>query len=366
MPVFASLADKLVIFICCMIIYLVHTDLNTGVAAILISVIFSGFLSYFDDDRVKTALTVGFIVLSCFVPPLIFFLPLTSYDMLFSKYQYVNLLGIIPVLNFARSASVQTLSAIIILLALSILVKYHMESQTRLYARCNELGDAAREMMIQLKKQRSELMENQDIELNLATLNERNRIAREIHDNVGHLLSSAILQAGALLTVNRDEKIRDSLETLNDTLSQAMDSIRASVHKLYDESIDLDAQIKELVKKFTFCEISYEYNIDSNPGKKLKYAFISIVKEALSNIIKHSNATHASIIFNEHPALYQLIIRDNGTVKSSGADDGLGLMNITERVRSFNGNINILTENGFEIFISIPKEGSGHENTDRG
>jgi signal transduction histidine kinase len=129
-----------------------------------------------------------------------------------------------------------------------------MESQSRLYARCNELSDKAREMSIQLKKQRSELLENQDIELNLATLNERNRIAREIHDNVGHLLSSAILQAGALLTINHDEKTRDNLETLNDTLSQAMDSIRASVHKLYDESIDLDAQVKELVKKFTFCE----------------------------------------------------------------------------------------------------------------
>jgi signal transduction histidine kinase len=366
MPVIISLADKIVIFICCIIIYLVHTDLNTGVTAILISVIFSGFLSYFDDDRIKAVLTAGFIVLSCFVPSLIAFLPLISYDMLFCKYQYVNLLGIIPVLYFSRSASVQTISTIIILLVLSALVKYHMESQSRLYSKCNELGDAAREMSIQLKKQRSELLENQDIELNLATLNERNRIAREIHDNVGHLLSSAILQAGALLTINRDEKIRDKLETLNNTLSQAMDSIRDSVHKLYDESIDLDAQIQELVKKFSFCEISYEYNIDNNPGKKLKYAFISIVKEALSNIIKHSNATRASIIFNEHPALYQLIIRDNGTVKSSGDTDGLGLKNITERVQSLNGNINILTENGFEIFISVPKEEPGLENIDRG
>ena len=366
MPVFVSLADKLVIFICCMVIYLVHAGMNAGVAIILVSVIFSGFLSYFDDNRIKTALTAGFIILSCFVPPLVVFLPLIAYDMFFCKYQYVNLLGIIPVLCFARSASVQTLSVIIILIVLSILVKYHMESQSRLYARCNELSDKAREMSFQLKKQRSELLENQDIKLNLATLNERNRIAREIHDNVGHLLSSAILQAGALLTINHDEKTRDNLETLNDTLSQAMDSIRASVHKLYDESIDLDAQLKELVKKFTFCGISYEYNINSDPGRKLKLAFISIVKEALSNIIRHSNATHASIIFNEHPALYQLIIRDNGTIKSSRSDGGLGLKNITERVRSFNGNINILPENGFEIFISVSKEESGLENTDRG
>lgn len=366
MPVFAILVDKLVIFISCTIIYLIHPDLNKGVPAILISVIFGGFLSYFDNDVIKTVLTVGFIVLSCFVPFLIVFLPLIAYDMLFCKYQHVNLLAIIPVLFFARSASIQTLSVILILLALSVLVRHHMESRSGLYARCNELGDAAREMSIQLKKQRSELLENQDIELNLATLNERNRIAREIHDNVGHLLSSAILQAGAILTINKDEKVRNNLEALNDTLSRAMDSIRASVHKLYDESINLEAQIKELVRKFTFCEISCDYGINTNPGTKLKYAFISIIKEALSNIINHSNATLASIILREHPALYQLIIRDNGAVEDFNIDDGLGLRNITDRVRSFNGNINILTEKGFEIFISIPKEGSGIENINRG
>src|SRR5690606_14610822 len=116
--------------------------------------------------------------------------------------------------------------------------------------------------------------------------------------------------------------------------------------------------ITDLVKQFSFCEINYEYGIDSNPGKKLKQTFIFIVKEALSNIMKHSNATYASVILREHPALYQLIIRDNGKVKSYSTDDGLGLRNMIDRVRSLNGNINIMTENGFEIFISVPKEGS--------
>ncbi|NSW91921.1 MAG: two-component sensor histidine kinase [Firmicutes bacterium] len=211
-------------------------------------------------------------------------------------------------------------------------------------------------MSIQLKKQNRALIENQDNERTLATINERNRIAREIHDNVGHLLSSAILQSGALLTINQDEKVRNGLEALNNTLSLAMNSIRTSVHELYDESIDLNAEIEKIIDQFTFCEISYDYHINSTPEKKLKYAFISIVKEALSNIMKHSNATHTSITFREHPAFYQLIIRDNGSVKGYNIEDGLGLRNMIDRVHSFNGNINIITENGFEIFISIPKE----------
>jgi signal transduction histidine kinase len=160
-----------------------------------------------------------------------------------------------------------------------------------------------------------------------------------------------------MITVSKDEKTKENLVTLKDTLSKAMNSIRTSVHDLYDESIDLDAQVEEILKGFTFCEIRYDYRLITNPGKKLKYAFISIIKEALSNIMKHSNATSASIAFREHPALYQLIIRDNGKVKGFSTDDGLGLKNMADRVHSFNGIINIMTEKGFEIFISIPKEG---------
>jgi len=102
--------------------------------------------------------------------------------------------------------------------------------------------------------------------------------------------------------------------------------------------------------------LNFDYDMKGNPDKKLKYAFISIVKEALSNIMKHSNASRAYITFREHPALYQLIISDNGTVKNYDMENGIGLKNITNRVDSFHGNMNVSIKNGFELFISIPKE----------
>ncbi|HAA25397.1 MAG TPA: hypothetical protein DCE11_04660 [Ruminiclostridium sp.] len=114
----------------------------------------------------------------------------------------------------------------------------------------------------------------------------------------------------------------------------------------------------EYYKKISFCKVVYNYNITGNPEKKIKYAFISIVKEAFSNIMKHSDATHAYVTLNEHPGFYQLIIRDNGTVKSDSKKEGLGLKNMEERVNSLNGIININERNGFEIFISIPKDGN--------
>ena len=59
------------------------------------------------------------------------------------------------------------------------------------------------------KKQ--EPMEKQDYEIYLATLRERNRIAREIHDNVGHMLSRSILQMGALITIHKEEPLHGQL-----------------------------------------------------------------------------------------------------------------------------------------------------------
>lgn len=352
----AGLTDKIILFFCSLSLYLFQPGRDVFVVPVIIAVVFSSFISYFEQNAVKAGLILGFVILCIFFNELVFFLPLIAFDMAFYKYQVLSLLAVIPVLNLDSGFSLQTVSIIIMAAFLALWLKFRVVSKNRLQARFSELNDAAREMSIRLKKQNKDLIEKQDTELNLATLNERNRIAREIHDNVGHLLSSAILQSGALLTVSQDERIKTHLQTLNDTLSKAMNSIRTSVHDLYDESVDLNAQAFEIIRQFTFCEISYDYQFSTNPPQKLKYTFISILKEALSNIIKHSDATRVDVAFREHPAFYQMVIRDNGNPKEYQTQDGMGLKNMAERVNSLDGIINIQCDNGFEIFISIPKE----------
>ena len=352
----AGFTDKIILYISCLMLYLIQNDFGINVVIVLIPVIFGAFLSYFESEMLQTVLTVSFSLLACFVPGLVIFLPLIAYDMLFHKYQICNLIGMIPLGFSIQSPAWRTTLLVAVLLIISVAFRVRAKTQSELRTRYNNLMDETREMSAQLKKQNNDLIEKQDFELTNAKLNERNRIAREIHDNVGHLLSSAILQSGAMLTINRDEKVDASLKTLKDTLNQAMNSIRASVHQLYDESVDLKAQILDIIDRFTFCELTCDYQINSNPDKRIKFTFIAVVKEALSNIIRHSDATQVSIVLREHPALYQLIIRDNGKVVNHRTDEGMGLKNMAERVEALNGNINILTQDGFEIFISIPKE----------
>jgi signal transduction histidine kinase len=254
----------------------------------------------------------------------------------------------------------QTLSLSNWLIAAFILIAFILKHRTislqNITKDYYKLFDNTKEISMKLEKKNTELLEKQDYEINLATLTERNRIARDIHDNVGHLLSRSILQIGALLAINKNEETKDSLRLIKDTLVVAMDSIRTSVHDLHEESIDLQIEIQNLVDNFKFCPINFDYDVATNLEKNLKYCFITVTKEALSNIINHSNATTASVIIREHPALYQLVIQDNGLACSYNSENGIGIKSITDRVAAVGGNVNISTTKGFRVFISIPKK----------
>lgn len=217
------------------------------------------------------------------------------------------------------------------------------------------MRDSSKEAALALESKNRELLEKQDYEIRLATLGERNRIAREIHDNVGHLLSRSLLQVGALMAVNRDEAVGGALNSLQQTLNQAMDSIRESVHDLHDESIDLGVSVRSLIGEFQFCPVRFDCDIEGPMDKGIQYTFLAIIKEALSNIARHSGATQAAIVLREHPALYQLIIQDNGRGMTGETGRGIGLQNMADRVEAFHGQLNIDGKNGFRLFVSVPK-----------
>jgi signal transduction histidine kinase len=250
---------------------------------------------------------------------------------------------------------------------IAYLLKYKTVQLYHLKTDYNELRDTTAEFSMLLEEKNQSLIKNQDYEINMATLNERNRISKEIHDNIGHLLSRSLLQIGALLTITREEGTKEGLLLLKESLSGGMDQIRNTIHHMYDESIDLYAQVNQLIGDFTFCPANLDYDIRTNPPILLKYSFVAIIKEALANIMKHSNASKVSVMVREHPGMYQLVIKDNGTLsedkilklqrntENKEFSDGMGLRNISDRVKGLRGNLNISVEHGFQIFITIPK-----------
>lgn len=238
-----------------------------------------------------------------------------------------------------------------------------------LYQDFHQIRDDSEEHALLLSEKNKALLEKQDYEIYAATLRERNRIAREIHDNVGHVLSRSILMTAACKTINKNDALDPLLGNLEESLNGAMSSIRSSVHDLHDDAVDLEDAIKGLVKDFTFCPVNLTYDMSRQIPREVKYSLISITKEGLSNVMRHSNADSVNILLREHPALYQLCIEDNGTPgngipdiqteadinKEGNTSGGMGLSNIRDRAKALGGTVQITQENGFRIFVTIPK-----------
>ncbi|WP_159633780.1 sensor histidine kinase [Erysipelothrix anatis] len=211
-------------------------------------------------------------------------------------------------------------------------------------------------VMIRGDLERNSLVESQERDLELSVLNERNRIARDIHDNVGHLLSRSLLQVGALQSINTDEKLTEHYRILHESLYQGMTSIRNSVHNLYSDSLDFDDEICEIATSFPELTITVENHMQSKLKLPLQTTLLFIIKEALNNTHKHSDATNVSIVLNESPKNYYCIIHDNGSPNPIKEISGLGLTSIRKRVHDLNGILNIQNNQGFRIYVNIPKE----------
>lgn len=355
--------DKVTIFILCAVFYVRYTSSVQPtdmylVVPVIGAVIAGALMSYIEHDGVKLAVLLCYTAVSCLDSGFCFFLPVIFYDIFFTPYRLVVFSAVAPLaLGYnLKGEGLMALVVIALFSGLSLLVRRRTRLLDKLRSEYIALRDSAKELSMRLERKNKELLEKQDYEIRLATLDERNRIARDIHDNVGHILTNAILQTGAMLATTADDNEKARLQTLRDTLTAGMDSIRNSIHGLHDESLDLYAELQRLKDGFDFCPVTLDYDVAGNLDRQIKYALIAIVKEALSNIIRHSDATLCSITMREHPGLYQMIVRDNGRKKSDPEEGaGIGLENIRQRVESLGGLVNISSDNGFTVFVSIPK-----------
>lgn len=352
--------DSIILFIMCAALYPAKQPGVQALSAILLFLSLYCFALITNHTRLRLGLGMSSMALCLIFPDLCTFLPFQCYVFFYcGQYQMPALYGIPAILYLFGQKNPATL-LIFPLAALSCYLAAGTKSRERLCKTIHTLRDNSTESQMQLKRRNRILLENQDNQIYIAILKERNRIAREIHDNVGHLLSRSILQTGAILSVCRDERIRPHLALLKETLDTAMDNVRSSTHDLRDESIDLSAAISSLAEHFTFCPLCVHCEISGQVPREVKYCFLAITKEALNNIMRHSNATKASVTVKEFPAFFQLLIEDNGDTASKNKPpdanpEGIGLANMRERTDTLNGILTISCEQGFRIFVSVPK-----------
>jgi signal transduction histidine kinase len=193
----------------------------------------------------------------------------------------------------------------------------------------------------------------------LAVVEERNRIAAEMHDTVGHTLTAAILTLeaaeGLVSETNAAQKLRQGIEQVRRGLSE----LRASVKIVRaGNETDFASVLEGLLQ-----EIRSDTGLDIHLVMESKVVLpplqagilLSAIKECTTNAIRHGHATHADILIAPYKGQLRVAFTDNG----SGADDvkfGSGLSIMRERVQSVGGVLEIESEpgEGFTVNLVIP------------
>ena len=349
------LIDKLVILMICLMSIFTADSFTEPVLIILVTIILSAAAQLLTGTAAAYAAVAGCSLLCGAFPLFLCTLPVILCDALWEKKWWLVLPASTVLLRFG-SLSAGQLVMTAAAAAITVILYRRISSLEEKVDKLKQLRDEASEKNSLLAEQNIRLAHAQDNEISLATMKERNRIAREIHDNVGHMLTRSLLQSGALIVINKDEQLREPLESLRSTLDSAMTSIRDSVHDLHDDSIPLQNVIRDSISavdsRFT---VSFDCDASENMPGNVKLCIIGVVKEGLSNAVKHSTGDKINIVIREHPAFYQLMLEDNGSCDEI-KEGGIGLGNMRDRVASLNGMISFTpSPNGFRIFLSIPK-----------
>lgn len=371
------LFDKSIVLACCIAAAVGLAVDARLVAAFCLGVIATSLAEVAQGNRAcraSEAASYVYIIAAVFVPPFVPFAPLALYDIarrVRREHAWVAL-GVGAVFACALVADLRTdaLTARTLLLTaiLSVaatLLSLRTAQLEREQQRMRRTRDELQERALALEARNRDLADRQDYEVELATLAERARIAREIHDNVGHQLTRASLQTEALRVVHANEpRIAADFADVKRTVDEALQLVRTSVHSLNDNAVDLSVQLDCIVEGARSDggpQVELEVLAEHAPAN-VANCFAAVLREALSNAMRHAHAKTITVRCMEHPSFYQLIVTDDGAggvqANGRGAAEGMGLSSMRERVEALGGTFTAgprAGAGGWRVFATVPK-----------
>ena len=227
----------------------------------------------------------------------------------------------------------------------------------------------------QLQKANQQLHEYAQEKELMGETRERNRLAREIHDTLGHILTgiSVGIDAVMVLVDASPEAAKQQLETIGTMARRGLNDVRRSVRKLKPDALErmsLENAIHQMIEemsKGTNTKIYFVSYID-----KLRFeadeeeTIYRIIQESTTNAIRHGKASEIWIRVSEKNEELIIMISDNG-VGCSDIKEGFGLRHMRERVELLNGTLFCESMCGFTVIVKIPirnSEEKGGENND--
>ena len=189
----------------------------------------------------------------------------------------------------------------------------------------------------------------------------RVKISSDLHDDVGGLLSGVAMQS-ELISYKIKGENKEELIEISQMSRKAMEGMRDIVWAIdsrkdkYENLIDRMRSYAE--KNLRSKNIDVDFNLEgintSNPiDPESRQNYYLIFKEAITNIVKHSDATNVKINFSKEGRILTLSIHDNGSIQTNDTTDGLGLSNMKMRAEALKGSISIQIEDGYKLILQV-------------
>lgn len=199
----------------------------------------------------------------------------------------------------------------------------------------------------------NEQRQNEKIE-NLAAIAERERIARDMHDLLGHSLSSLALKselAQKLMDKGESSRARQEITEVAEIARETLAEVREAVTGLKKQS--LQTGLSDLVEKLHSLGFKTRFEMTlPQLSAQLESTLLILSKEWVTNILRHSNGDDVEIRLLQHEQSIKLNIKDNGKVKN--IRPGNGISGMQSRVTELGGELEIKNDKGVELSLFLP------------
>ncbi len=226
----------------------------------------------------------------------------------------------------------------------------------------NMLYEQIRKTNEDLQNANNQLEEYAKITERMGETKERNRIAREIHDTLGHTLTgiSVGIEACIATVELSPSKTKEHLEKISAVARNGLSDIRRSINELKPDALErlgLENAITKMItdmKSATDMQIFFDCKV-----KPLKFdedeesAIYRVIQESLTNSMRHGKASRVWIVMDKENGVLVLTIKDNG-IGCSEIKSGFGTKHIMERIHMLNGDVTFESKDGFCVTARIP------------
>ena len=248
--------------------------------------------------------------------------------------------------------------AFIFAFAFAVVIRYQFDQRAR-----------AEQLVAQLEAAQAELRARANEAEELAVTRERNRMAREIHDTLGHYLTilAVQLETATKLEERGDPRLRAELVEARRVASECLAEVRRSVAALRPADLttrSFPAALGRLAAEFEASAPETEIVLDvEQPARQLpaelRVALFRVVQESLTNIRKHARATKVLVRLRVENDQVDLTVLDNGVGAESSTDgheSGFGLIGVRERVELIGGTVRSgpEPEHGWRVAVRVP------------